>query len=169
MFSLGKSQGRKGLAGYITVHRVTKSDISEWLSTHSRLYQILKLSSVDKIEGKIRRGQKRIGWLNSITHSMGMNLSKLWETVKDRGAWHPAVHGVPKSHTQLKSLKNSSGQMWKRRKQGRKQHRRKLWTEFSFLCMSEANLHGSYLLKNYICHFWKRNKSWNWGVLTKLL
>ena len=52
-----------------------------------------KTLMLGKIEGKRRRGQQRVRWLDSIISSMDMNLSKLWETVKDRGAWHVAVHG----------------------------------------------------------------------------
>ena len=47
-----------------------------------------------KTEDKRRRRQQRVRWLDSITDSMHMNLSKLWETVEDRGAWHAVVHGV---------------------------------------------------------------------------
>ena len=52
-----------------------------------------------KIEGKRRRGQQRMGWLNSITDSMDMNLSRFWEIMEDRGAWCAAVHEVTKNQT----------------------------------------------------------------------
>ena len=54
-----------------------------------------------KTEDKQRRQRLRIRWLDGITDSMDMNLSELWETVKDRGAWSTVVHGVTKSQTQF--------------------------------------------------------------------
>ena len=87
-----------------TTRRSNQSILKEINSEYSLKGLMLKLKLQyfgHLIEGKRRRGQQRMRWLESITSSLDMNFSKLWGTVKDREAWRSAVHGIAKSQERL--------------------------------------------------------------------
>ena len=70
-----------------------------------RTESLEKTLMLGKIEGRGRRGQHRMRWLDGITNSMDMNLSELQKIVEDRGAWNATLHGIARSRTQLSNNK----------------------------------------------------------------
>ena len=84
--------------------QILKLKLQSFGHLRPRVNSLEKTLMLEKIGGKMRRGWQRMSWLDSITDSMDMNLSKLWETAEDRGAWRAAVHGVTKRLSNNKIL-----------------------------------------------------------------
>ena len=95
---IGRTEARK-LGLQYSDHRLRRANSLEMTLT------------LGKIEGKRRRRWQRMKWLDSITDSVDMNLSKLWEIVKDRGACFATVHGIAKGQTYFRNL-NNNNRIW---------------------------------------------------------
>ena len=118
----------------------------------------------EKIEGKRRRGQQRMRWLDSITDSMNISLSKLQWIVKDRECWRAAVHGVTKNQIQLSNWKTKL-------KQSNKVDKRDTLSDTPLIKHHELNwsIHNSLFLllqKGYCFPTMSGQDRWDWGAVT---
>ena len=97
-----KSINPKGNQPWIFIGRTAaKTEVPKLWPPMQIADSLEKILMLGKTEGKRRRGQQRMKWLDSIINTKYMNLNKLWEIVEDRGAWHTAIHGVVKIWTWL--------------------------------------------------------------------